>query len=1303
MKKTMMKLLSVVMALMMLFGCCSTLVSAVDVHEHDKLTKLNTVAPRCNAYGYTLYICSCGETWATDIVAKTEGIHSLDVDKKDYVKVDSVAPSCEADGTKSAKACSWCGKILEGGEKSGDKTGHNYEWVLVPGDCNNAEEIVYKCTNKNCENKDKAPDEVIELGGHEKDGHNFVYNITKYPVCELVADSASLEKRVVNGELVYGYKLEKTNGTAEYECLDCGVKYTGIVVEWNDHVFAKKNNGKVDNCTDFYAEWTECLECGLAKDYVKVDRIKAHDFKEITAPTCDKAGSKKCQNADCGLTLPISALGHNKAYICDLAECKAAGVCNDCTHENRVYQCQRANCEAADDATFKEHAWGTQKYYSYIYYGVEVFEKYDGVTKFCTPATLYVCCENEACEARKVDGHIDADPTNAKHGKLSYIATSEYFEASCVNDGYIMVNCLMCLQGHIKLEGQAAKDFIDANIVELDAAIESGEMPADQLARATTQLATLKTLAGKAFIALGHRAKTDDGVIKTEGYAATCIAKGLTDKFVCNRDGCTYVIEDAKEIAINPNNHTTLVKIGQTIEGTCTTPETTYYKCQDCEHTVYEKGNFNYFNHTKYFIDETTFTIIANQTIKNDFVTTDKVAVVCGVSDGNRKYQTCKLCANVVSVQGVKENDANENGLRDEGDTIYTVDSAKIDKAHTFVDVEGQKETCTADGWNKYQNPCTRCGAASPLTKKVIPAHGDNYAITIDSQAYAPECIKPGVAAGRYCAECDTINGVKVADSKKWNYNAKPDLKNPTSADPWYIAPLGHGASQPHMVKLLATELSKVTIVKGECVRETFGVRYCTYCVAKNDYDVTVDILLGRIEEKGRKVPADAWVIYNLVEAVDHVYPEAIFEDDAEKNLVKNVTDNFTGVSNFDNCVMDKEYYVTCQNANCTHTSVAKTEAAKGHYYIENGKEVVIDTTCTEIAKYADWTCADCGKTVGKDIVAKHSIVEVIEQPGCEKGEHGRRFWACELCDARYFRDDSNPYAEPVDPKLPVDDSNPYVETIYVNATNHDFIGFATEDGELTEKYFKPATFTEDGYVYRVCSKCGIVKETLSKLVPALDVALKAEKDTIASGDVFKVDITYSGEYVEFNALQIDLYYDTVKTKFLKEQFDKELPAGVAVKEENNGKIVVSVYSLDGIAPAEGETISLYFRSRSNYDKTEVVYIDNAMAFGKDGAVKPATDLRVRLGASAKITSLITGELNGYAGINAGDAIVMMDLIYAKQYNSQADLDKNGTVDVADFALLSKLIATDGSDKGYNECISENLTASTGIFYARVS
>ncbi len=1467
MKKTMMKLLSVVMALMMLFGCFSTLVSAAAPHEHDKTTKLETIGPRCNAYGYTLYICSCGETWATDIVAKTEGVHSLEVDGT-YEEVKAKDPSCLSAGNTAGKKCSWCGTTIEGNDKVGEPLGHDNQWVLEDGDCNNVESIVYKCVRKNCELKgaindpQRQPIELVDCGAA---GHNFVYKITKYPTCTAVASKAGVDYRVtVDGKKLMGFTIEHQDGTAEYECLDCGVTYKGIVIPWYNHDASNlvhKTNGSEDLCDEieyvteivdgkpvvkevvtevFKAEWDECLVCGYATNYTYTNNVPKHNYVRASLAEAQELGYRtNYQEAFCYLSgyevktcvnlvngkvcgdvhVIVTTVEHEKSFTCP-----TCADCQDCTHKDRVLKCknyQPGYCMEKTDATYTSHEFGEQRYYLYINGKGETVEgEYNATINPCRPVEVFQKCVHENCAARKIIGTVAPTAGAVTHLTLDYVATSVYKAADCEEDGYIMLNCLACLNGHEKLVGEDAVAYID----------EYAE---------TNPL--LKALANETFVATGHNYDITKGTknpAKPE-VAATCVSKGQTGEIWCGNNGtCKHVIQEDKETPVrtdidNIEVHIAgvagdtleerianalaagiIVQIGDHIDGTCTTPETDYYRCArtGCGHTVYVQGTLNQFNHVYYTVDKLVFKITATDT--NTIIDHAFKAVDCGKTDGNHAYQTCKYCFNVVAVDTddngslEKERDTNNNGLYNDAepytdknengkydsgedytdldedgvydytDRYYTLEDTIIKKDHVFGKVDALKETCYVDGHTAYETTCTRCGAESPLTKKIIPAHGDNYATIINSEAYAPTCIKPGVAAGRYCAECDTItvdgaplrtdmkdiglkdpNGkiiYKIDTGKKdsdgnviymdWKYNSKPNLKNPTDADPWYLKPLGHYTNEKdyfstrlaHMAEVtVQQEKDRVIVEKGTCRTETFRIIYCTYCLSSETYDVLNydtlnDILLGRCEDPGRTVAPGAWLVYKITTGIDHKYPTPVFPEDVEKDktLKVNVTNNFDldgdGVvdTTFDECTVDKEWYVACEFCDkVNYDEPVKVEAAEGHYYMKDGKKTVIDISCTKFDEFKDWHCSHCDKIVGRTIVPMHNIVEVIVPAKCEyttsnptlmKDDMGLRFWACADCDARYFKDDSDPFATPVDPELPLkDDDNPHVE--WLEPTGHEFLAFKTDkDGNLAG--FKPATYTETGYVTRVCAKCGDVVSVLPKLVPTLDIEVYAlyadakknvdEDKVVASGDEFKVLLNYkTSEVYQFNALQIDLGFDTRLAKFLTEDLDKTLPAGVAVKEENDGKLVVAIYTLDGAEVKAGETktIELTFRARENFEKSDLIWLESAAAFNVKGAEIDNDSLMINLGAPEKVSARITGELNGFRGINAGDAIVMMDLIYAEEYISTADLDKDGDVDYNDFALLSKLIATDGTDKAYNECISENLTARTGIFYARVS
>ena len=1273
MKRTMMKLLSVVMALMMLFGSFSAIVSAADVHEHDKTTKLETIGPRCNAYGYTLYVCSCGETWAGDIVAKTEGVHSLQADGT-FVAVDAKAPTCTEDGRAAGKLCAWCGEVVEGCEKTADKTEHNMQYVIKDGDCNNVEAIVYKCVNEGCGLTEGGL--PLDFDGScpdlEADGHDFVYVMTKAPTCTLVESKVGTAYRVSTSGVKFEtkYVVETTNGEAEYVCVDCGLKFTGIVVEFNGHAaanLAHKTNGLKDTCTTNAAEWDECLVCGFATNYVETNAIDDHDYVRVDytkaiklgyptnyrVATCGQTGLevKECTRCNNVTAVTTDRLDHVTSYKCD-----TCAVCTDCTHEGRELICRNFGvngCNYYVSATKDDHTWSAKKYYSYE--GVE--KEYDGTTVFCVPMALYSKCTNDGCTAVNDEGSVAGNSATGTHLKDTYIVDSAVV-ADCTTDGYFFTNCVECLNANVKYEGAAAT----------------------QRAKTIEAIKTLK------FEKLGHITELDqtktEHAIKVAGTKPTCQATGTEDLYYCGR-GCGELLQGDpdKVLEKDPANHTNLSVVLE-IEATCTTPAATYKKCDDCGTVVYESNGYDYFNHTKYTIDVNTITITNTVTGEDALVAHEANAVECGVKDGNYAYKTCKFCMAVVSIDkedGTKtEEDKDSDGVRESTDTIFVKADTVISKAHDFEKVEAKKETCDEDGNNEYYKPCSRCGADAPVSKQVIPAHGDTYATIITSDvAYAPTCLTAGVAAGRYCAECDTIDGVKVADSKKWNYTANPNFEAPKATDPWYLAPLGH-ESGAHMAAL--TEIK--TLVKGDCVAESFASGlYCTFCVAENIEDLVN-------AEEGKAVVEGAWVLKGLVNGKDHVFPEAVYEDDEDTDEVEIV--NVTKVEG--DCTTSTKYYVDCVECGAKH--LVKEEAAKGHYYVKDGNEVIIDTSCTAIEGFANWSCAKCGLVVGRDILPTHNVVEVIEPATCD--EDGRKYWACADCDAFYFDG-----ADDQTPSGPIGTGSDAAHVTVIPTTGHDFLGFK-RDAEGNLAGFKVPTLAEEGYITRVCKRCGDVVTELGKLIPELDIVLDAdvEDDTIASGDTFTVDVVYSGDYYEFNALEISVMYNYKALDFVGAE---NLPAGAVVEaDEKNGHITIAIYSLDGVLlqPEEVKSISLTFKAMTTtYDYEPVMVITEATAFDADGEEIDGDYFGINLDydveydeendklvfgdAILALEIVTTGELNGFYGINAGDAIVMMDLIYSEEYDSAADLNKDGKVDMADFALLNKVIATDGSDEAY--------------------
>lgn len=117
-------------------------------HVHEYVAG-ETVTPTCTTDGYTVYTCSCGDSYNGDIVAATGHSYEETV----------IAPTCTNAG-KTVHTCSVCGHSYEDSEVPA--TGHSYAVdTVVEATCTTAGKTTYKCSV--CGD---TYDEVIEVLGH---------------------------------------------------------------------------------------------------------------------------------------------------------------------------------------------------------------------------------------------------------------------------------------------------------------------------------------------------------------------------------------------------------------------------------------------------------------------------------------------------------------------------------------------------------------------------------------------------------------------------------------------------------------------------------------------------------------------------------------------------------------------------------------------------------------------------------------------------------------------------------------------------------------------------------------------------------------------------------------------------------------------------------------------------------------------------------------------------------------------------------------------------------------------------------
>lgn len=312
MKKQFARVLSFVMALMMVVTTFGTMGIFAETCAHENVTE-KIHDPQCNALGFTTVVCNdCNYTWTKDVKAKVEC-------KGETVEAEEA--TCTTPAYSAGERCIWCDEIISGCEVVAPALGHNMAYVTIDASCTDINRIEHACTR--CDYNEGALDleEILGFEIPEAPGHNFVYEIVEEPYCTVrKMKSTELESKGVNKGLPKAeyigrafhpisdtgvvskewWIVEGHNGKAVYQCTneacsyDCDRAYIEIVVLWNDslHNFtnATQTYGK-DDCFGAYYEWEECKICGFnnyntelyderkplkfdVQDYITTDEVK---------------------------------------------------------------------------------------------------------------------------------------------------------------------------------------------------------------------------------------------------------------------------------------------------------------------------------------------------------------------------------------------------------------------------------------------------------------------------------------------------------------------------------------------------------------------------------------------------------------------------------------------------------------------------------------------------------------------------------------------------------------------------------------------------------------------------------------------------------------------------------------------------------------------------------------------------------------------------------------------------------------------------------------------------------------------
>ena len=213
MKNTFVKVLSMMMALMMVVGAFSMItVSAADC-AHANSSVVAVVEPNCVTAGFTRYLCAdCGEEYIDDIKAAT-GAHI-------WVDQPATEANCEEPAYTAHKKCANCPATKDKVKIPGtEPSGHDYSKVkTVAATCTTDGYKINVCIACDAEQKDSK---VIT----EPASHKLVYTVVSAP------NAATC-----------------TSGTIRVTCSACDLAYD--IAETNNHNWKDIKGATIDRSKD---------------------------------------------------------------------------------------------------------------------------------------------------------------------------------------------------------------------------------------------------------------------------------------------------------------------------------------------------------------------------------------------------------------------------------------------------------------------------------------------------------------------------------------------------------------------------------------------------------------------------------------------------------------------------------------------------------------------------------------------------------------------------------------------------------------------------------------------------------------------------------------------------------------------------------------------------------------------------------------------------------------------------------------------------------------------------------------------
>lgn len=1295
MKRTFIKMLSVVMALMMVAGTLATVVSAANCEHHYVET---VVAATCAKDGYTVDKCEhCGdEINHRDSVAKLE-----ECLESTLVELPESAADCDDPAYEKGKKCTVCGREYHGAVVEGSAAlGHTWEIVIVEPTCDVKGEIARVCKREGCEAKVVL--EVLDETGRNSAGvtcdtstHIYEYVITVAPTCV-------------------------SKGSAVYRCVKCNdYRAEDIYGVAFGHTWGPRL-GEGPTCTTEGTYHRICAVCG-EKDsnyYAQENKKLGHDYKNITSvhdcvfkvnndedynndvvkfnesATCYQAGYQwqHCTRCDDLKKTTTNEKSHNY----NKTETKTTGT--GCSMTTVVYNvCSYCGHKAVKSTTTEAHNWaksGSALVYNvYDVTGNKVATKKteaqvaSTVKKNCTTSfNFFKVCSDCGYELLEKTIEADGHDWNARDQWTYKQYTGSLAACDPAAASYYVRTCTTCGITENVCYQNAPHNY---SVYSCTEGCDDGKCYDC-------------THAGRKLVCNMCYEETGDVVTKTAHTLnkgnkvsdADCNSKAVY-QFSCSTLGCKH--KENQEVGdVNPAIHDkALFHIIEESPATCLTDGKQYGICRGCGdstneitqiipklgHTTKANGTV-----TKAAVEATCMSFGMTAEIKcgNGCGLVLQEAVQTPFNEGNHVgaktelYVTLPTCmhgkltwyrwSECEHVASVESGSINKNN---HGDYDHVLNETTGVYDETFTSalevIAYNAATCTEDGNIGYTH-CTLCDTVTDVAINDCKYEGhttsNHNTIVNNTKGKKLADVAAKLVLTKYGHAYTTLVSARVeetctVDGKEALYECRrcgkdceADGKNGAKID-------AHGDKYIITVEDKAPDCDETGTIGGkycpECAHITdaaqcAGCKGNSYTIPANGHKIVVH------ETVDAACLTDGYVMYKCENCDQKTLEngEFIASGSSYKNGSTTYLWYFTYTlatgHDFDaevtapaTCTTAETTTKTCKDCNYVETVKVEGEAL-GH---KNG-DAVLDISC----KTGDGTvaCTVCRMTV------EHNWIEVTNKATCEAD--GAIFKLCKDCNAKE--------GEVALPKI----GHKYHHTVsYTEATSEKAGAWVWNCANCGEDQTTVLEFR-----YELTFDVEINPYTENKTATKLD---------FVNGGLVEVTVFVTAENVDISVLDYKLAYNNklftlVNAEIVYDGF--EIPTVNATSTTVNllaaPKVGTNVVKITGENVPFIKYIFKLSEGATMIDKSDIILLNPVVRAIADIAI-------VNNQLTDNIKVALMGDLDKDSDVDVDDYIAFRAVANANAYDIAADFDNNGAVDFDDLIAINNFLVSDRTVADY--------------------